>query len=1067
MSAWLTEPQIDLRMTKIAPNLEAGIHRLFGKVWSLSQSVPVIWKQPPQPPRDPLQAAPDATWREVKPGEPLAMQPDKDHWFYADLVFPERKNGIALAGESGTLWLGFWCPFTLWLDGRELFREEHAWRATGPIFEVAIPRIEPGRRYRLVLKLNPVSATPFGYLRPDALLANVMTCIEAGVDLAAVAAELRFALGVCRSTADRKQVERAASRLDLRALEREAWPEFFASARRMESELAVFSERVGAMNIHILGYAHIDLDWMWTWRDTALCARRDFKAVTDLMTDFPELTFGMSQVPLYEEVRRKDPEVFAKVREFIRAGRWENWAGAWVENDLHQPDGESLARQMQYAAQWSREHLGAVSRVQFAPDTFGHPGNLPQLLKLAGQDIYFHSRCNPGGAVASPDWFWRGGNSNGAHDAAANHSRFHRPGWPAWLWRGVDGSETLAVSSHYGGDLVMPEMLGSLLLPPVFEAQRLGLTDSHWVCGYGDHGGGLTRHSLALIERFFARPLLPRHQFGTLAGLSKALLRQRDKLPAYTGGMFEIFEGCYTTHAEMKALNRRSESALLDAETLAALTGLSRNSTLRQAWTGVLFNQFHDILCGAGVSSTYQVALGRSRRAVAVAERVVREATGVAGNRAFTLVNPLGFARTEVVRLVLPKNVTHLAGASGSVNLPVQRLGKEAWVAVPSMDAFAVQALRPRTKRTAAAGDAVAVLEQPERFTIETPFLRCELNKASGTIGSCFDKRDQRELVGYGVPKPILWDNNYRADTALNVFQILDETPHAMSAWHIGSVVREENLLTHAQVEFLGTGPVCAHFRVTHRFRSSRLVEEIFFYRDLPRIEFRLDLDWREKGDARRGVPLLKVAFATAMRRPRFHVEGPFTVTEHPADGQERVTHKWADLTGEDFGFTLFNDSRYGCDALGGRLRLTLVRNAYDPDPDSDCGRHVVRFAFEPHGADFDAGQSVRSGMAFNRPLRASGRLKKIRLIRPPFAWASDAGSVVCSAVKCAEESSGVLVRFWETAGRRCRIRLRCGAAELVDFLERPLGRIQPRNGVMEIVFGPHQIKTVRFNRNK
>ncbi|MCX7887747.1 MAG: hypothetical protein N3B01_10925, partial [Verrucomicrobiae bacterium] len=72
--------------------------------------------------------------------------------------------------------------------------------------------------------------------------------------------------------------------------------------------------------------------------------------------------------------------------------------------------------------------------------------------------------------------------------------------------------------------------------------------------------------------------------------------------------------------------------------------------------------------------------------------------------------------------------------------------------------------------------------------------------------------------------------------------------------------------------------------------------------------------------------------------------EQPFAIAERPADGQEQATQKWADLTGAEFGFTLLNNARYGCDALGGRLRLTLVRNSYDPDPDSDAGRHLVRW---------------------------------------------------------------------------------------------------------------------------
>ena len=182
------------------------------------------------------------------------------------------------------------------------------------------------------------------------------------------------------------------------------------------------------------------------------------------------------------------------------------------------------------------------------------------------------------------------------------------------------------------------------------------------------------------------------------------------------------------------------------------------------------------------------------------------------------------------------------------------------------------------------------------------------------------------------------------------MFQVADESPNAMTAWLIHDVRREENLLQAESVEFVAAGPVCARFRVRHRFRSSRIDEELVFYREVPRVDFEARIDWCETGGPEQGVPQLKVAFAADLAAVRARTEGPFVVREIPANGMERPTQKWADLAGDGAGFTLLNDSKYGVDALGGRLRLTLLRNAYGPDPETDNGVHTVRFAFEPHG---------------------------------------------------------------------------------------------------------------------
>ena len=70
------------------------------------------------------------------------------------------------------------------------------------------------------------------------------------------------------------------------------------------------------------------------------------------------------------------------------------------------------------------------------------------------------------------------------------------------------------------------------------------------------------------------------------------------------------------------------------------------------------------------------------------------------------------------------------------------------------------------------------------------------------------------------------------------------------------------------------------------------------------------------------------------MSGTRVRSEGPFCITERPADGQEQPTQKWVDASGKPFGFTLYNDGRYAYDALGSRVRITLLRNAYYPDPE-------------------------------------------------------------------------------------------------------------------------------------
>ena len=297
----------------------------------------------------------------------------------------------------------------------------------------------------------------------------------------------------------------------------------------------------------------------------------------------------------------------------------------------------------------------------------------------------------------------------------------------------------------------------------------------------------------------------------------------------------------------------------------------------------------------------------------------------------------------------------------------------------------------------------------------------------------------------------------------MNVFQVLDESPNDMSAWLINDIVRQETLLRGAKVDLVETGPVFARFRVTHRVRSSKIEEDVVYYNDLSRVDFEAVIDWRERGGPDVGVPQLSVSFAGNHSRATARFEGPFCITERAAAGQEQPTQKWVDNSGRESGFTIYNDSRYGCNVLGSRTRMTLLRNAYGPDEESDNGMHTVRFAFEPHGPRVPASELVRRGMLYNRaPLTAVTRSGRARL--PAGLQLTGATSVICTCLRRAEHSQGLILRFWEADGKKARIRFRLGkgitSAREVNLLENPVRTCRPTGGAVRASFRPYEVKT-------
>jgi len=282
----------------------------------------------------------------------------------------------------------------------------------------------------------------------------------------------------------------------------------------------------------------------------------------------------------------------------------------------------------------------------------------------------------------------------------------------------------------------------------------------------------------------------------------------------------------------------------------------------------------------------------------------------------------------------------------------------------------------------------------------------------------------------------------------------------------MNDILKEENLLRGADVRLVETGPVFARFRVKHKFRSSRIEEDVLYYRDFPRVDFEARIDWREKGNSEVGVPQLKVSFGVGMAGARVRTEGPFAVRDILADGMEMPTQNWVDLSGDQFGLVLCNDSKHGIDALGPRLRMTLLRNPYGPDVETDNGRHVVRFAMEPHGPRLSNASLIRKGMAFNRPpLTVVTRSGKPTAGRPQLTL-QGSDSVVCTALRRAEHSPDLLVRLFEASGKSCRATVKMGqgiaSAREVNFLENPMaGRVRLARGKARLSFRPFEVKTL------
>lgn len=983
----------------------------------------------------------------------LKLERGKNLQLRCELNLPATATGVTLAGDPLEATLLSVYPIDLCWDGKSVFADDGVPVACGPALFQILPRLRVGNNDTLELRISVPNNQTTGWIMNLRLTTPRLRARFESLDVAW--AQLALAAELATSSHEKEVVLAAAALVPQELIESATLENSLA---RMADALTPLAAKASWLRVHLVGHSHIDMNWLWTWPDTVAVIKRDFKSVLALMDDYPELVFSHSQPATYEVIRQEEPALFARVKEHIRSGRWEAATLTWLEGDVNMASGEAQARQLLEGVMYSRNTLGVEPTSYHAPDTFGHAGNLPQLAVSAGARRYYHCRSNPG----------------------------QERQWPVYWWEGDDGTRLLAYSTFaYGGDILARDLAAAAIC-----AHRFGHRAGLHFHGIGDHGGGPARQNLDALRRFQKLSLLPTAFCSRLDAYTRDILDAGGQLPIWKGESSTIFEGCYTTHADTKRYNREGENRLCTADTLAALARQNHNEALQKAWRTVLFNQFHDILDGTSIHESYEKNAQDFAAIVETADSVTNVALcaleqGVAAG-CIAVTNPLGWERMEWV--VVPgrrvERGVWLVGDNGHRTAGQSTAGGLGFVAhVPAFCTVSYRIEAVATEPLPVALEAIPAFaptdsrqnnflgeaaKDPPYLKIETAAFRIYLRRDCGILVSFLDKRVNRQLVGYGMRRASDPLDTARPDLALNVLQLVTEHSHGMTAWHYDEVHTDFSLLRGATTRVVESGAARLVVEVQHTLRGSRITQRIHFFRDLARVDFETEVDWQEVGGSEAGIPNLKAAFTARMPQCEAWYETPFAAVQRPSDGQEVPVLRWADVGGPHYGFAILNDSKHGYDALGCRLRLTLLRSAYDPDATSDVGHHTIRYSFVPHPGDWRDAGIVRQAQSFNQPLlvREVAHNASFGEHRRDFLpQVTGATSVIPACLKTAHSGKGRVVRLYESAGRSVEAQLQdLPAAARVwetNIVEDRLRELPIRNGGVTLTFLPWQVRTL------
>ncbi len=472
---------------------------------------------------------------------------------------------------------------------------------------------------------------------------------------------------------------------------------------------------------YAIGNAHLDLAWLWPMAETYRKTSRTFAAQLRLLDEYPDYRYLQSQPAAYEMCREYYPELFERIREAAKEGRWIPEGAMWVEPDTNMTSGESLVRQVLHGKRYFRDVFGVDSLILWLPDSFGYSAALPQILKKTGVKYLVTQKI-----------FW----SYNEGDQFPYHY---------FTWKGADGSSIdtfLPTSYTYRTD---PQEICETWKGRV---QKRGLDAFLLPFGYGDGGGGPTRDHIEYLEREKDLEGMPRMVCESPVKFFEDMEAEGGPKHTYVGELyFSAHRGVFTSQADIKKGNRKSELALREAEIWGAAASAKKNyqyplEKMDAAWKKLLLNQFHDILPGSSIARVYEDARADHRWIISQAEEVKEEAfRALTEGEGVTVFNSLSFERTGLVDL--PAEYAGGAeAADGTVFRTMEKDGAvKALVTVPACGSISLKPAAGKAEEKDCAAARAYVSENG--IVIENEKVRALIDECIKEIISLADRREE------------------------------------------------------------------------------------------------------------------------------------------------------------------------------------------------------------------------------------------------------------------------------------------------------------------------------------
>ncbi len=784
---------------------------------------------------------------------------------------------------------------------------------------------------------------------------------------------------------------------------------------------------------HLMGNCHVDIAWHGDEEQYANYLEQYTVILLDMLEQYPDMTFIIEQAYHYRKLMERRPDLVSRLKKFIADGRLEVMGGMISTSDSNLPCAESFVRNQLLGMRWFEKEMGAKIDSGWLVDAFGSHAQIPQVFQSFGLKQMMSSRF--------------GGDKRYDH----------------FIAEGLDGSRMLVVGRDaFSLNLPSPERSrifhefsndGASIDAAFDRVRRTQLDGPILVDVFTEDETYPSRRIITQMRALqeFARKNGDEAEFTLPRDFFRELYAMNPDLPVESADLNPEFTGTYSQRIEIRLHNRRTETALLDAEKWRALLGKPYGKHFDDAWWDLGFVHFHDVFTGSHPESVFLNVLDRLDGARMLAEESTSGLFGSgeisAGTRTLRVVNSLPYARREWI--CIPARENHIVRSSRGIVSTVFADGKLWFPAEVDACAASIYSQEP-------CGN-VLVEAASQDNVLENEFVQLTVDPIHGV--TLTDKQTHRTLLDRVKDLLVLQSD-------MGNFQIEQIESTEQHAWAAPVQFTRKDAHTIA-VEgcFVNErGETDADWKITFSVRPGE-----------PMVGFHIHIDWHAVGKR------LRVKLNTALFRAGEGIyEVPFGVVRRRAYTPgfcrkgEWPTQRFAALEDGDTGLALINDGVPGVEILGGTLYTTLLRAPVQvyagmvPDHSSQQhGEHDFSFALLAYAGDWRRSDLLRMAQRWNTPLTihaaeadAPEMTSRLKI---------DNATILLSAVKEAlADENALILRLTESIGedQRCSVVIP-GAkrAYAANMLEEKSDEIPVADGRIDLSFKPWQIRTIYIEK--